>query len=132
VRQVEAAEDSAGGPGVGEESEDAHVRSAVGAAEGEDLVDAGAEAGSAGAGRVAGEGGGGVLMDVCGCLVTRSSGRAIFGFGRVGIVAGEGDDPGPEPCDGHGRMRRSPPCPFGLQGLIVGRTAGTALTFSES
>jgi hypothetical protein len=88
------------GSGVGEEGEDAHVRSAVGASEGEDLVDAGDEAGPAGAGGVAGEGGGGVLLEVRGWLVTRSSGRAIFGLGRVGIVAVQGGDPGPEPCVG--------------------------------
>jgi hypothetical protein len=37
---------------------------------------------------------------VCGRLVTRSSGRAIFRFGPVGVVAAEGDDPGAEPCVG--------------------------------
>jgi hypothetical protein len=47
-RSFEAAEDGADGLGVGEEGEDAHVRSAVGASEGEDLVDAGEEAGPAG------------------------------------------------------------------------------------
>jgi hypothetical protein len=100
VREVEAAEDGADGVGVGEEGEDAHIRSAVGASEGEDLVDAGEEAGPAGAGGVAGAGGGGVLLEVCGWLVTRSSGRAIFGLGRVGIVATEGHDPGSKSCIG--------------------------------
>jgi hypothetical protein len=64
VRQVEAAEDGARGLGVGEEGEDAHVRSAVGESEGEDVVDAGEEAGPAGAGGGAGEGGGRVLVGV--------------------------------------------------------------------
>jgi hypothetical protein len=98
--QVEVAEDGAHGFGVGEEGEDAHVRSAVGAAEGEDLVDTGEEAGPAGAGGVVGEGGDGVLLEVCDWLVTRSSGRVIFWFGPVGVVATEGDDPAPEPCVG--------------------------------
>ena len=39
------AEDCENGLGLGEEGEDAHVRAAVGALEGEDLVDAGEEAG---------------------------------------------------------------------------------------
>jgi hypothetical protein len=95
--QVEVAEDGTRGLGVGEEGEDAHVGSAVGAAEEEDLVDAGEEAGPAGAGGFAGEGGGGVLLEVRAWLVTRSFVRAFLGFGHVGIVAAEGDDPGPEP-----------------------------------
>jgi len=43
------AEDGAGGWVVGKEGEDAHVGAAVGAEEGEDLVDAGEEASPAGA-----------------------------------------------------------------------------------
>jgi hypothetical protein len=49
VGQLEVAEDDADRFGVGEEGEDAHVRAAGGAAEWEDLVDAGKEAGPAGA-----------------------------------------------------------------------------------
>jgi hypothetical protein len=97
VRQVEVAEDGADSPRVGEESEDAHVRYAIGASEGEDLVDAGEEAGPAGAGSVAGEGVGGVLLEVRAWLVPRSFARAILGFGRAALVAAEGDDPGPKP-----------------------------------
>ncbi len=35
-------------------------------------------------------------MEVRGWLVTKSAARALFGFGHVGVVASEGDDPGPE------------------------------------
>jgi hypothetical protein len=96
VRQVEVAEDGARGFGVGKEGENAHLGSAVGAAEREDLVDAGEELGPAGAGCGAGESGGWVLVGVCGCLVARSFWRALIEIGRGGVVAAEGDDPAPE------------------------------------
>ena len=100
VGQVEVAEDGANGLGVGEEGEDAHVRAALGAAEGEDLVDAGEELGPAGAGAGAGEGCGGLLVGLYGGLLAGSSRGAFFGIGRAGVVAAEDDDRGPEPCVG--------------------------------
>ena len=48
--QAEVAENGVNGLGGGDEGEDAHVGAAVGAGEGEDLVDAGEEAGPARAG----------------------------------------------------------------------------------
>jgi hypothetical protein len=67
---------------------------------GKNLVDAGEEACPAGAGGGAGQGRGGVLVGVYGCLIAGKSGRRFFGLGRVGVVAAEGDNPGPEPCVG--------------------------------
>jgi hypothetical protein len=56
--QTEVGEDGIDGLGGGDEGEDAHVGAAVEAGEGEDLVDAGEEAGPAGAG-------GGAVRRVC-------------------------------------------------------------------
>ncbi|MEJ2582741.1 MAG: hypothetical protein P8127_14065 [Acidobacteriota bacterium] len=93
-RQLEVTEDGAGGFGVGEEGEDAHVGAALGAAEGEDLVDAGVELGPAGAGGGAGEGGGGFLANV-------SLGLLAEDVGDLDThLPSEGDDVGPEPCVG--------------------------------
>jgi hypothetical protein len=100
VREVEAAEDGADGLGVGEEGEDAHVRSAVGAAEGEDLVDAGEESGPAGAGGGAGERPSGTVVAVRCRLGAGSFGRTSFGLGGVGLVVAEGDDSGSKSCIG--------------------------------
>jgi hypothetical protein len=97
VGQVEVAEDGACGFGVGDESENAHVRPALGAAEGEDLVDAGEDLGPAGAGG-GGERHSGIVVAVRGLLGAGTFGRTSFGLG--GVVAAEGDDPGPEPCVG--------------------------------
>jgi hypothetical protein len=37
---------------------------------------------------------------VYGCPVVGKSGRRFFGLRRAGVVAAEGDDPGPQPCVG--------------------------------
>jgi hypothetical protein len=39
-------------------------------------------------------------VGVYGRPLAGSFGRTSFGLGRVGVVASEGDDPGPEPCVG--------------------------------
>jgi hypothetical protein len=93
VGKLQVAENGAGGLGVGEESEDAHVGAALGAAEGEDLIDAGQELGPAGAGGGgAREGGGGVAVSV---------GRSLLVGGIGGLyvqpLASEGDHVGTEP-----------------------------------
>jgi len=100
VGQVEVAEDGACGLGIGEEGEDAHARPAFGAAEWEDLVDAGEEAGPAGTGGGAGERHSGIVVAVRGRLGAGSFGRTSIGLCGVGVVAAEGHDPGPEPCVG--------------------------------
>jgi hypothetical protein len=100
VRELEVAEDGARGPWVGEKGEDAHGGAAVGAAEGEDLVDAGEEAGPAGTGGGAGERPSGIVVAVRGRLGAGSFGRTSLGLGGVGLVAAEGNDPGPEACVG--------------------------------
>ena len=99
-RQLEVTEDGAGGFGVGEEGEDAHVGAAFGAAEGEDLVDAGEELSPARAGGGAGGG--------CGVALSRvrvSVGRSLLvgSFEDVDdqSIASEGDNVGrAEPCVG--------------------------------
>jgi hypothetical protein len=92
VRELEVAEDGARGPGVGEEGEDAHGGAALGAAEGEDLADAGEEMGPAGAGGAAGEGGERSLVSVRLRLLA-------VGFGDLDApLPSEGDDVAPEPC----------------------------------
>jgi hypothetical protein len=66
-RQAEVAEDGVDGLGSGDESENAHLGAAAGAEQWEDLVDAGEEAGPAGAG-------GGALRRV---WRRRAAGRSI-------------------------------------------------------
>jgi hypothetical protein len=83
--QAEVAEDGVNGPGLGEEGEDAQVGAAVGALEGEDLVDAGEETGPAGAcGAVAGH-------------FRRAGRRIVRGLVAFRFGAAEGDDAGAEP-----------------------------------
>jgi len=90
VRELEMAEDGAYGRGVGEEGEDAHRRAALGAAEGEDLVDVCEELGPAGTSGGTGETVGGVLVGG-GCF-------NAAGFGGFDThLASQGDDVGPEP-----------------------------------
>jgi hypothetical protein len=72
------------GPGFGKEGEDAHVGAAVGALEGEDLVDAGEETGPAGA-----------SDDVAGHF-RRAGRQAVRGLVSP-FGAAEGDDAGAEP-----------------------------------
>ena len=100
--QAEVAEDEVHGLGSGNEGEDAHLGAAAGAAEREDLVDAGEQAGPAGAG-------GGALRRVRRVGRRRLSLRDSRGVGRTGVfragagidrqlvvVAAHGDDPGAE------------------------------------
>ena len=92
VGKLQVAENGAGGPGIGEEGEDAHGGAALGAAEGEDLIDAGQKLGPAGAGGGAYEGGGGVVVNVGRRLLVRDIGGLY-----VQPHAFEGYDVGTEP-----------------------------------
>jgi hypothetical protein len=96
--QAEVAEDGIDGLGSGDEGDDAHVGAAVGAEQGEDLVDAGEEAGPAGAGggalRQVGRGGSGRFgLGSVGRVGQGVVARAGDGVGRrLAVVATEGDD----------------------------------------
>ena len=99
-RQLKVAEDGAGRLGVGEEGEDAHIGSALGAAEGEGLVNAGQELSPAGAGGGAGEGECGAVPSGVLVSVGRSLRVGSFDGLYVQPLASEGDDAGTEPCVG--------------------------------
>jgi hypothetical protein len=92
--QTEVGEDGIDGLGGGDEGEDAHVAAAAGAGEGEDLVDAGEEAGPAGAGGGAVRGvrqvGG---ADAGGSCCGSRNGTAVGVARRHDSVAAEGDYP---------------------------------------
>jgi hypothetical protein len=94
--QAEVCEDGVDGFCGGDEGEDAHVASAVGAGEGEDLVDAGEEPSPAGAGGGA-VGGvrqvGGVSVFGSGGIARLAVGAAVCAAGRCGVVAAEADHP---------------------------------------
>ena len=80
-RQAEVCEDGVDGLGGGDEGEDTHVGAAVGAGEGKDLVDAGEEAGPAGAG-------GGALRESGGSAAWAMAGLVQGGRSwRAGLLA---------------------------------------------